>query len=229
MKICNKCNLQKTLDCFSKDKNRKDGHSYTCKSCVSALVRATYFARIARYKAEVKTCNLKVCSLCKIEKHANEFYKDKHTKEGVVSWCKSCTYIKNSTNLRRKERYTKYRKEHKARYARNRKQRYKTDLLFRLRCVLGSRLSEAVRKKFKKGKTIELLGCPIINFIQYIETKFIDNMSWNNYGKGGWELDHIKPLCSFDLSSIDEQKKAMHFTNFQPLWVKDNQRKGGRI
>jgi hypothetical protein len=49
-------------------------------------------------------------------------------------------------------------------------------------------------------------------------------MSWNNYGK--WHLDHIKPCASFDLSKKQEQKICFHYSNFQPLWAKDNLIKG---
>jgi hypothetical protein len=44
-------------------------------------------------------------------------------------------------------------------------------------------------------------------------------MSWDNYGKFGWHLDHIKPCKRFDLTSKDEQKKCFHYTNMQPLWA----------
>lgn len=33
MKICTKCNLEKTLDCFYKDKYQKDGYKTHCKEC----------------------------------------------------------------------------------------------------------------------------------------------------------------------------------------------------
>lgn len=229
MKVCNKCRNQKELTEFSKDKNRKDGRSYTCKLCVSMLVQKTLNTRLTKYKENKDICESKICAACHIQKFSTEFYKDIHTKCGVSSRCKSCTRTKNSSNAKRKECLSKYRRAHKKHYAELKKQRYKKDINFRLRCILGSRLSEAVRRKFKKGKTIDLLGCSVDEFIKYIETKFIDKMSWNNYGKTGWELDHIKPLCSFDLSLKEEQEKAMNFTNYQPLWVKDNQCKGGKV
>jgi len=41
-------------------------------------------------------------------------------------------------------------------------------------------------------------------------------------------IDHIKPLCSFDLDSTDEQKKASHYTNLRPMWATDNLKKGSK-
>jgi hypothetical protein len=47
-------------------------------------------------------------------------------------------------------------------------------------------------------------------------------MSWENHSFKGWHLDHIKPISTFNLIDIEEQKKCFHYTNFRPLWYKDN-------
>ena len=49
-------------------------------------------------------------------------------------------------------------------------------------------------------------------------------MNWGNRKK--WHLDHIRPCASFDLSDINQQKECFHYSNFQPLWAKDNISKG---
>jgi hypothetical protein len=63
----------------------------------------------------------------------------------------------------------------------------------------------------------------------YLESQFTEGMSWDNYGREGWEIDHIRPLSSFNLEDRDELLKACHYSNLQPLWRTDNRKKGSRI
>ena len=45
---------------------------------------------------------------------------------------------------------------------------------------------------------------------------------------GKWHIDHIIPLCSFDLTNINEFKIAVNYMNLQPLWAIDNLKKGSK-
>jgi hypothetical protein len=61
---------------------------------------------------------------------------------------------------------------------------------------------------------------------QHLEAQFTDGMSWDNYGRDGWHIDHIRPCASFDLTDPEQQRQCFHYTNLQPLWAADNIRKG---
>lgn len=62
---------------------------------------------------------------------------------------------------------------------------------------------------------------------EHIESKFADGMTWEN--RQDWQIDHIKPCASFDLTDPAQQRACFHYTNLQPLWTVDNQQKGCRI
>ena len=103
--------------------------------------------------------------------------------------------------------------------------RNKNNPTVKLRNILGGRIYDALKnnKGIKKVlKTEELLGCTVAEARSYIESLWLPDMSWNNYSLHGWHVDHIIPLNTFDLSDIEQQKKAFHYTNLRPLWSTDN-------
>jgi hypothetical protein len=72
-----------------------------------------------------------------------------------------------------------------------------------------------------------LRGCSGAFFHKHIEQQFYSNMTWENYGEV-WELDHIKPVCAFDLTFRAARSACANFKNLQPLLIKDNMKKGDR-
>jgi|LakMenE01Jun11ns_1017448.scaffolds.fasta_scaffold9746451_2 hypothetical protein len=71
------------------------------------------------------------------------------------------------------------------------------------------------------------LGCDAEELVRHIESQMLPGMTWSNYAADGWHIDHIKHLSGFDFDFTRELKVACHYTNLQPLWAKDNIRKGG--
>jgi hypothetical protein len=92
-------------------------------------------------------------------------------------------------------------------------------------------LTTAIRrgKGKRAGSAVRDLGCPIAYLKTYLESLFKPGMSWDNYGHKSWHVDHIIPLCSFDLSDPEQLKKACHYTNLQPLWATENISKSGKL
>ena len=92
---------------------------------------------------------------------------------------------------------------------------------------IRSRIYAALKAKAPKAyHTEELIGIKIRNLKEYLENQFKEGMTWENYGFYGWHVDHRLPLAGFDLTNPEEQKKAFHYTNLQPLWAEENLRKG---
>ena len=105
--------------------------------------------------------------------------------------------------------------------------KYGQDIQFTIKHKLRSRLGAAIKGEYKSGSAVEDLGITIDEFMKYMESLFLEGMSWGNYGE--WHIDHIVPLSSFDLTDKKQLKKACHYTNLQPLWEKDNLSKGNRL
>jgi hypothetical protein len=94
---------------------------------------------------------------------------------------------------------------------------------------LRQRLCKAIKRNYKNGSAIKDLGCSVSELKIYLENKFQEKMSWDNWGTKGWHIDHIKPLSSFDLTDRNQFLQACHYTNLQPLWAKDNIAKSDKI
>lgn len=106
-------------------------------------------------------------------------------------------------------------------------ERYNTDPQFNIAIKFRRRVYMAVRNQFtaKAKKTVELLGTTYSEFKEYIEEKFTEEMSWRKVLSGEIHLDHIKPVSSFNLRDVKEQKEAFNYKNMQPLWSYDNLKK----
>lgn len=195
------------------------------------------------------------CVKCLKDKNLDEFHKMKTSKLGYRSICKECRkidtnqyqlkykkeisirrkkiYIKNKTNMRivGNIRNRKYYQKHKKRILKNTilyiKAKLKTDINFKLKHYLRTRLRGALKNNWKKGSAVRDLGCSIEKFKLWLEMNWQEGMSWDN--QGDWHIDHIMPLASFNLQDRKELLKAVHFSNLQPLWAEDNLRKSDKI
>jgi 5-methylcytosine-specific restriction endonuclease McrA len=175
---------------------------------------------------------MRTCNTCGGYKESEEFRGSRHT-------CRQCENRKNSAwKAKNKERVAIYAKTYKELNKEKAKQiratrrktenaayrkRYAEDSQFRLSVLMRANIRQALRKNRTRGKYLNSLGCTISELRFYLETMFRDGMSWDNYGE--WHIDHIVPISSFDLTSEVEFSKAIHYTNLQPLWVKENYEK----
>jgi hypothetical protein len=75
----------------------------------------------------------------------------------------------------------------------------------------------------KTKSSIEYLGCSGSEFKNFILSKMTEGMDWTNI-----HLDHIKPVKAFNLSDPAEFAECCHYTNFQPLFERDNLEKSAK-
>jgi hypothetical protein len=164
----------------------------------------------------------RVCPGCNIFKTIDQFNKK-------TIRCRQCSrkyYLKNKEQrLLSNKNYRNENKEQRRLYGYDySKAQYTTNPSYKLSNVLRSRIRVALKKNYTKkaDKTVNLLGCTIIQARTHIESLFEEGMSWNNHGTYGWHIDHIKPINTFDLTDIEQQKQCFNYTNLRPLWAKDN-------
>jgi hypothetical protein len=193
-----------------------------------------------RVHDEAQSQGKKYCYDCKLILDKSCFGKLKIAKDGLNTTCLDCRknasikfYYENSAELNEKKKvYVKKNRrkilDRQIKYVKKRKQ---VDPIFKLTITLRNRIKnfmkcKGISKNINK-KTIEMVGCSPTELKEHIEKQFMDGMSWENHGPTGWHLDHIIPLISAETE--EDMFKLNHYTNLQPLWAKDNLKKGKKI
>lgn len=213
MKTCSRCKESKSLDSFAGDNKRSDGKRPSCKQCNRAFYKQNYSKgdRPTPMTEEEK------------RKIRSDYYKD--NKEMLLA--KHAKWRSDNKDTVKGLNRAWYEKNGKQYY----KDRYENDLNFRMLRVIRSRLNSAIKNCAKTGSAVSSLGCSIEELKSHLAEMFQPGMSWDNWGKGDgkWNIDHIIPLSSFDLSNPDEFNKACNYKNLQPLWEFDNLSKKDRL
>jgi hypothetical protein len=210
---------------------RKRAYRIANKEKISAYNRqysATH--KLSSRKKLLITATGRECTVCGEYKTKEHYNKHKYRLHGMNSRCRKCE-IKISAQYRELNR-DNVRKQQRERHAK----RIATDPKYKLAHNIRSRLNKIIktRSAIKSAQTLKLIGAPIDVVVDHIERQFTEEMSWElfgNYaalGNRALSIDHIRPIASFDLTDPEEQKKAFHYTNLQPMFLIDNIKKGSK-
>lgn len=201
-KTCSKCGVTKEMVCFSKHSRNIGYYQSWCKGCVYLNKRAW----MNRNPDKVKDQEARDRSTQQRKEYAASYKRSEKYKRQAHDYAKK-TRVKRNKHTRNRSR---------------------SDVNFKLRGRLRTRIYIALKTgRFSKGSnTQELLGCSFDNVKKYLEDQFEPWMNWANHGE--WHIDHIVPLHTFNLTSLEDQKKAFHYTNLQPLSAHDNLSKNGK-
>lgn len=202
-KICNKCGENKLISEFYKNRAK-------CKTCFSEQTKQ-YKIKNSKKIKEQKS------EYCKKNKKRIDEYSKQH-------------YLRNKKRKRKLAKIWQSNniKELRIKRANYDKKKRCEEPSYRLRKNLKQKLSFHL-KQCGKEKTIsvkELTTLTRLELKAYLESKFTEGMTWNNYGNNGWHLGHIKPCEIFDLRDENEQKLCFHFSNLIPQWEKENLSEG---
>lgn len=77
----------------------------------------------------------------------------------------------------------------------------------------------------KAGRSWEsLVGYTVDELMRHLEKLFLPGMTFDNYGKGGWHIDHKVPKSVHNYTSPEHSdfKRCWGLKNLQPLWERDN-------
>jgi len=223
MKICTKCDIEKELIFFGKDKSKKDGYRNSCKDCQREYSNEYYI----KNKEIINENNKKWKEENKDKlKEINKYYYQ-NNKEQILT--RQHIYFQNNKDKNREIKREYYKKnkdiilDKKKKYIKKRKE---VDKLYHLTMSIRSLIKGSFyRRNFDKPRTLNVIGCSYNEFKDYIESLFNENMSWDNYGD--WHLDHKVPVSW--ATNEEELYKLNHYSNFQPMWAFENQSKSNRF
>lgn len=110
---------------------------------------------------------------------------------------------------------------------------------FKLRNFLMNSLNKSILRMTVDNQDLlidEKLSYTVEDLRQHIEDQFYSNpktgeeMTWDNWSKDGWNIDHVIPdsWFSYSTSSDEDFKKSWCLKNLQPMWAWQNIDKNNR-
>ena len=195
-KLCDKCEVNYPISSYRKYNETSIGK--TCKKCLNELDKIR--KKNLRQKRS-ETVFVK-CEKCQEEKALKCFAKLKKFYKKKI--CRSC--------------YPNFLTEQKTEWCKN---EHNTNINYRIKKSLAARLRTVI---VKNDSTMNYIGCNIQYLREWFEYNFTSEMNWDNYGSY-WSIDHIIPVCKFDLTLEDEKLKCCNWTNLMPVTVKYNSSK----
>lgn len=197
-KVCTLCQSVKDLEMFGhrgyklKSGEFTIGYKSRCKTCETSIQRNRRNQEKAKDPVKYH------------QRWADYYDRTKeHNKEMKQHW------IENPENRKARNEYVR---EYKAK-------KRALDPNFKLYENLRKRVWKCLKNKSNSSK--ELLGCDINDYRKWIEYTMDDQMNWKNYGTY-WNIDHILPIDSFDLTNPIEAKNAFNWKNTWAMIQHDN-------
>jgi len=225
-----KCTVCKIIKSYDEYYIRPNGKPYSqCNPCKVESKKKWY----QKDKLDTKKNDLteKICPNCKICKSRDSYYSLKQGGQ-LSTYCKECELSKyNRGNKSVQETKQKWRKNNPEKIKKyNLKYHHevrKHNINYVIIQNVRSRIHNALNCK-KDLHTIKYLGCSVEYFKKWFEFQFSSVMSWDNYGSY-WEIDHVKPCASFDLTNKNSQLECFNWKNCSPLKIELNRSKKDKI
>jgi len=232
-KICTGCLHNKKLKTMSCCRckmlfQQTNGRNYACESCrvlIANEIRKQhglkrYLEKKSKTPEYARGFSIKFCVEC---------FSNFKPAGANQKYCKLCAAnrVRESIRTRRVEKKHTYAIAGKAWRQRNLQKlrrcqlvRYSTDLSYRISCSLRAVMRQAFDAAYvKKPRFVDVIGIDSESFVEYLVNHPLNHanrFTKDNYGTF-WSIDHVRPIASFDLSDVEQQKQAFHYTNCQPM------------
>jgi hypothetical protein len=237
LKVCSKCGqaLPATTDYFYRKNNARDGLQTWCRMCDSARTRA-YYAKTHPSPPKVVKLPLRKSSAERCRRHYLTNKEERTAKQHAYYQAHKAERIayERAYNKEHQEQIAAYNRaysqQHRERAAEYRRERLRNSPQLRLDHSMARGIWQGLRKHKSGCHWENLIGYSLEDLMKHLEAHFRPGMTWENYGYRGWHIDHIRPRSTFRFASPDDSefRECWALDNLQPLWAKDNIRKGDR-
>ena len=226
-RTCKVCKCAQDIENFYLCDMVQGYRRWVCNTCVSAQKKKRYVENRAE-----------------IQEKQSTYRENNRENQRILSrnhYRANSTLYKERARIRREDTHRQHLLEQKraqyqrirsdprldaARKKRNRlnvRRRRATDPIYKLSQNTGALMRCGLKNK--GGNTwCSLVGYTLQELETHLEGAFLPGMSWENYGKGGWVIDHIIPACAFTYTQSTDLEflSCWALSNLRPLWEKDN-------
>lgn len=216
---------------MTKDTDQKTGPVKTCTKCRETKPIEEYYVRkdTGRSRNECKQCfSAAAGERSKVyRKNMTEEQRQAERDRQAGRYAKDPAKEKARNMKWREENPEKWREIYTKHSAKKR-----STARGRLESAMCGNMHHGIKKGSKQGRrAFDLAGYTVDDLMAHLEKQFQPGMTWENYGRGGWHIDHIIPKAAFNYETPDDIdfKRCWSLENLQPLWESDNCSKQNRL
>ncbi len=232
MKTCSKCKKEKDFSGFHLCKKTRDGYKFQCKECIknysdNRKKEKREYDKKYRIKNKAKLLKKRCLYIKKSKEQKREYDKKYRAKNRErLRKQKHDFYEANKVIILKKERAYKNANRDKINKRKRELARFKraNDPRYRLNRSISNGINKSINRNKKGYRWESLVGYTIDDLTIHLEKQFSDGMTWDNYGKKGWHIDHKIPISWWEIESIKDPafEQCWALSNLQPLWENEN-------
>jgi hypothetical protein len=206
---CSKCRATQSVNNFYKSSLRTLGYESQCKNCSkkrpSCINKREYNTKYYKKNKERLNHNNKI------------YYYENHRK--VLDRYKELRYgtkERRSKTLNRAKKYRESKKE---------------DISYNITKRMSGLIYHCLRNKKESKAWLTLVPYTLEELLVHLKNTLINNITWDNFLNRELHIDHIIPVCAYNISSTNcsDFKKCWDLRNLRLINRIENVSKGGKL